>query len=216
MSDSFCVYEHVFPNGKRYIGISSNAEKRWRNGKGYETQPKVARAIKKYGWDNIEHNIIVDNVTKGQAETLERYLIAELHTIDNGYNVAIGGENINGYYLDEYILSMIRYAENRLSITIYPVTSTGGEEISIVDIVSEGKTEKGRAEWANEASRAVTLKHRKYSPTKEDDVLCFWFHMREYYLLSMMVETGQDVTDWKEAICPFERYTASQLAVGYL
>lgn len=210
MADSFCVYEHVFPNGKRYIGISSNAEKRWRNGKGYETQQKVARAIKKYGWDNIEHNIIVDNVTKGQAETLERYLIAELHTIDNGYNVAIGGESINAYYLDEYILSMIRYAENRISTKVYPVRFTGGEEISIVDIVAEGKTEKGRAEWANEASRAVTHKHREYSPTDEDDVLCFWFHMREYYLLSMEVKMGQDVTDWEEAFCPFERYKAGK------
>lgn len=210
MADSFCVYEHVFPNGKRYIGISCNAEKRWRNGKGYETQPKVARAIKKYGWDNIEHNIIVDNVTKGQAEALERYLIAELHTIDNGYNVAIGGESINAYYLDEYILSMIRYAENRISTKVYPVRFTGGEEISIVDIVAEGKTEKGRAEWANEASRAVTHKHREYSPTDEDDVLCFWFHMREYYLLSMEVEMGQDVTDWEEAFCPFERYKAGK------
>lgn len=211
-SRTYCVYEHIFPNGKRYIGISSDAEKRWRNGKGYKKQTKVAKAIKKYGWDNIEHNIIVDNVAKEQAETLERYLIAELHTIDNGYNVAIGGENINGYYLDEYILSMIRYAKNRLSITVCPVRFTGGEEISIVDIVAEGKTEKGRAEWANEAWRAVTHKHREYSPTNEDDVLCFWFHMREYYLLSMKVETGQDVTDWKESDCPFERYTASQLA----
>lgn len=210
MNKNYCVYEHIFPNGKKYIGISCDAEKRWRNGKGYETQPKVARAIKKYGWDNIEHNIIVDNVTKGQAETLERYLIAELHTIDNGYNVAIGGESINAYYLDEYILSMIGYAENRISTKVYPVRFTGGEEISIVDIVAEGKTEKGRAEWANEASRAVTHKHREYSPTDEDDVLCFWFHMREYYLLSMEVKMGQDVTDWEEAFCPFERYKAGK------
>lgn len=202
----FCVYEHVFPNGKRYIGISSNAEKRWRKfGTGYETQPKVARAIKKYGWDNIEHNIIVDGVTKGQAETLERYLIAELHTIDNGYNVAIGGENIKGYYLDEYILSMIRYAEKRFPFAVAPIMFTDGK-ISIVDVVAAGKTEKGRAEWANEASRAVIHKHRKYSTTDEDDVLCFWWHMREYYLLSIKMEMGQDVTSWEENGCPLERF----------
>ena len=58
---------------------------------------------------------------------------------------------------------------------------------------------------ANEKARAVTLKHRKYSPTNEDDVLCFWFHMREYYLLSVLVETGQDVTSWKEGQCIFEK-----------
>lgn len=55
MKNSYCVYCHTFPNGKRYVGISSDCEKRWRNGKGYETQPKMNRAIQKYGWENIKH-----------------------------------------------------------------------------------------------------------------------------------------------------------------
>ena len=109
MSCDYCVYEHVFPNGKKYIGITRDTHARWRNGKGYETQDKVNRAINKYGWDNIQHNIIVDGITKEQAETLEKYLIAELHTINNGYNVSSGGENITAYYLDAYVLKMINY-----------------------------------------------------------------------------------------------------------
>lgn len=202
---NYCVYEHIFPNGKRYIGISNNAEKRWRNGKGYETQPKMARAIKKYGWDNVGHNIVVDNVTKEQAETLERYLIAELHTIEDGYNVSTGGQGVNAYYLDEYILSMIRYAKSRFD-NLCPIRFTGGEEISIVDIVEEGKTEKGRAEWASEASRAVTLKWGEYRPTNEDDVCTYWHHMREYYLLSLKMALGQDVSDWTEMGAPLETH----------
>lgn len=94
MSKSYCVYEHVFPNGKRYIGITCDVEKRWRNGKGYETQGKIANAIRCYGWENVKHNIIIDGISKEQAEKLERYLIAELDTIVNGYNTTIGGENI--------------------------------------------------------------------------------------------------------------------------
>ena len=54
VNKNYCVYEHIFPNGKKYIGISCDAEKRWRNGKGYETQPKIARAINKYGWKDDE------------------------------------------------------------------------------------------------------------------------------------------------------------------
>ena len=65
----FSVYCHTFPNGKKYIGISKDAEKRWGvNGCGYNTQPKMARAIKKYGWDNVDHEIIVDGLEKEQAE----------------------------------------------------------------------------------------------------------------------------------------------------
>jgi len=205
MEKLYCVYEHVFPNGKKYIGISSDAEKRWRNGKGYETQGKIANAINKYGWDNVKHNIIVDGITKKQAETLEKYLIAELHTIDNGYNTSTGGKSIVAYYLDDYVLRMINYAvKNYPKNYIWPVIFNDGE-VGIVEIVAEGKTDRGRAEWANEASRAVTHKHRRYSPTNEDDVFAYWFHMREYYLLTLMIETGKDVSNWKEEIYQFER-----------
>lgn len=32
----FCVYKHLFPNGKCYIGITSmSPNKRWNNGHGY-------------------------------------------------------------------------------------------------------------------------------------------------------------------------------------
>lgn len=205
MEKLYCVYEHVFPNGKKYIGISCDAEKRWRNGKGYETQGKIANAINKYGWDNVKHNIIVDGITKKQAETLEKYLIAEFHTIDNGYNTSTGGKSIVAYYLDDYVLRMINYAvKNYPKNYICPVIFNDGE-VGIVEIVAEGKTDRGRAEWANEASMAVTRKHRKYSPTNEDDVFAYWFHMREYYLLSLMIETGKDVSNWKEEIYQFER-----------
>ena len=108
---TYSVYEHVFPNGKRYIGISCEPEKRWNGGHGYDVQPKMKRAIQCYGWDNIEHNIICEELPKEQAERLEMYLIDKLDTIDNGYNVSIGGDNINSYYLNEHVLYMLRESD---------------------------------------------------------------------------------------------------------
>ena len=105
---TYSVYEHVFPNGKRYIGISCEPEKRWNGGHGYDVQPKMKRAIQCYGWDNIEHNIICEGLPKEQAERLEMYLIDKLDTIDNGYNVSIGGGKVKGYYLSEHVLEMLR------------------------------------------------------------------------------------------------------------
>lgn len=208
MNRDYCVYEHKFPNGKKYIGITSDAKKRWRNGKGYETQDKVNRAINKYGWDNIQHNIIVDGITKEQAEALEKYLIAELHTIKNGYNVSSGGENITSYYLDAYVLKMInsakRYKEKYDITYIFPIKLSDGI-VGIVSLVEEGKTDKERAEWANEASRAVVQKHRRYSTTSEDDVCSYWFHMREYLILDIYVKQGKNVENWCEDIFFFER-----------
>lgn len=35
----YTVYMHVFPNGKKYVGITSqDVSRRWRDGKGYEGQ----------------------------------------------------------------------------------------------------------------------------------------------------------------------------------
>lgn len=207
MNKNYCVYEHIFPNGKKYIGISCNVKERWRGGKGYENQPKIARAINKYGWENVTHNIIIDGISREQAETLEKYLIAELKTIDRGYNTSAGGTCPVSYYLNAYTLAMINYAKKNFEPNfIYPVSFNDGEEIGMPEIVAEGKTDKEIAEFFNEATRAVTMKHRKYSATSEDDVFAYFFHMREYYLLSLDMKLGVDVSQWKESICYHEKY----------
>lgn len=87
---NWCVYIHTNKtNGKRYVGITGQEpERRWRNGEGYSTQPFYA-AIKKYGWDGFEHEIVAQNLTCKQAENMEKELIAKYHSLikDGGYNI---------------------------------------------------------------------------------------------------------------------------------
>ena len=88
----FCVYELVFPNGKRYIGITMRKpECRWRKGKGYSS-PKIKNAIEKYGWDNIEKNILYTGLTVEQASKKEQELISKYDAFRNGYNSSLGGD----------------------------------------------------------------------------------------------------------------------------
>ena len=62
------VYVHVFPNGKRYVGITTQKpSKRWQRGKNYTHNLRLERAIKKYGWDNIKHIIIGEYRTAEEA-----------------------------------------------------------------------------------------------------------------------------------------------------
>jgi hypothetical protein len=132
--NSYCVYEHLFPNGKRYIGITSTEpETRWRCGEGYKTQKKIANAIKHFGWNNIQHNVIADNLTKEQAASLEEYLIATLDTIESGYNDAIGGDNINTCYLNAHILYMLR--ESRIIDEQYGIVESSDTIMAAVDSV---------------------------------------------------------------------------------
>ena len=91
----YTVYEHVFPNKKRYIGITSqNPERRWQRGYGYKTQYFINLAIEKYGWDNIQHNILETNLTEKEAKAKERYYISKYKTNDlkYGYNRTVGGD----------------------------------------------------------------------------------------------------------------------------
>lgn len=99
---NYCVYIHTSPSGKKYVGQTKKKPKeRWANGKGYLSknkngkykQPAFANAILKYGWDNFEHEIIAINLTKEEADVLERALIKNLGTMDYkyGYNCAEGG-----------------------------------------------------------------------------------------------------------------------------
>lgn len=92
----YTVYMHEFPNGKKYVGITSqDVSRRWRDGDGYYGQA-VYNAILKYGWDNITHKILFDGLTKEQAEEKEVEPIKLYKTTshENGYNVELGGNAV--------------------------------------------------------------------------------------------------------------------------
>ena len=91
------VYQHKNKtNGKSYIGITcETVQKRWgKNGYRYKEkyQPKFYRAIKKYGWDNFEHNILLSDLTYEEAIQKEKELIEFYDSYNNGYNNTKGGE----------------------------------------------------------------------------------------------------------------------------
>ena len=90
---------HTTPNNKRYIGITSNTKLRWRNGCGYSEQ-LFGRAVKKYGWTNIKHEILVDNLTYEEACDLEQFYIAFYNTMNSkfGYNRTLGGDGSKGIH----------------------------------------------------------------------------------------------------------------------
>lgn len=90
----YTVYQHIFPNNKVYIGMTSQELKmRWKNGNAYRRQIYLFRAIKKYGWNNIEHKILLTNLSKEEAESEEIRLISKYKSNKKqyGYNIENGG-----------------------------------------------------------------------------------------------------------------------------
>lgn len=98
---SYCVYIHTFPNGKHYVGLTMQApERRWNNGHGYKDSPKMAKAIKKYGWENVRHEILLTGLTKAEAEAEEIHLIKKYDSIENGYNIQHGGNTTGTHNIE--------------------------------------------------------------------------------------------------------------------
>lgn len=95
---TWTIYEHISPSGKIYIGITShkNINQRWRNGNGYVGCKLFYRAIEKYGWDNIGHNIIATGLGEYTAKNMEKDLISYYKSKNISYNITDGGDGIIG------------------------------------------------------------------------------------------------------------------------
>lgn len=108
----FTVYMHIVPKeindygyDKYYIGITgTSVEQRWgSNGCRYKLgngrhEGLFYRAIQKYGWDNIKHIILFENLTEKEAWDKEIDLIKKYKSNDPkyGYNHTSGGGGTNG------------------------------------------------------------------------------------------------------------------------
>lgn len=73
---SECVYRHIAPDGRVYIGIAQEpAHIRWANGNGYKDNPEFWECICEVGWDNITHEIVATGLYKSEARKIESGLI---------------------------------------------------------------------------------------------------------------------------------------------
>ena len=114
MDNNYSLYVHIFPNGKLYFGITrQNAYTRWgKDGSGYKKQP-IYEAILEFGWDNILHYILKQNISREEAVKLEKGLIASYSELV--YNVAKGGgcgsNALPSFELDGKILTSNEIAE---------------------------------------------------------------------------------------------------------
>lgn len=112
------VYKHTTPSNKVYIGITSQEpEKRWLSGHGYRNT-YFAKAIKKYGWENIKHEIIFSQLDEVEAKEKEVELIELYQSYDRqyGYNCTRGGDGTAGLIRSK---EQIQNLKNLLSKTVY-------------------------------------------------------------------------------------------------
>ncbi len=92
----YCFHNQV--NGKKYIGRTIHLIQRYSNHKhAHKTNryPNTAlyRAFNKYGWDNFVFGIVEECE---DDKDREMYWIQYYDTMNNGYNLTLGGEGVIG------------------------------------------------------------------------------------------------------------------------
>ena len=84
-------------NGKIYIGQTCNSlrDRSGKNGNLYTQCKKFGRAIKKYGWKNFKPVVLLENLTRDEANLFETELIKKYDTTNDmkGYNISLGGND---------------------------------------------------------------------------------------------------------------------------
>lgn len=84
-------------NGKVYIGQTKSSLNRrsQKDGRNYQGCRHFYNAIQKYGWENFVPEILADNLTSDEANTLEIYYIDKYDSTNRqkGYNISFGGDN---------------------------------------------------------------------------------------------------------------------------
>jgi len=80
-------------NGKQYVGLSKEFQKRLISHKCAKTKSAFHAAIKEYGFDKFVFSHIADAFDLQSACDLERMLIQQHNTLSpNGYNLTVGGQ----------------------------------------------------------------------------------------------------------------------------
>ena len=102
----YSIYVHTFPDGKKYVGMTSqDVENRWQLGWGYKDQKNVFKAINSVGWNNIQHEVIETVEDKKTALKREEYYTLLWHSNEPefGYNILAGntGARRLGYHDSE-------------------------------------------------------------------------------------------------------------------
>lgn len=103
--NNYCVYKHIAPDGRIYIGITSQKPKaRWQSGNGYKGNSYFTRAIEKYGWHNFSHTIIADRLSEDAAKSIEICLISSYRSNNRkyGFNISSGGESKKGTKISDW------------------------------------------------------------------------------------------------------------------
>lgn len=174
-------------NSKVYVGVTNNYEKRMRE-HSYGRGNRLARAVRKYGWENFDSYIL----TETEDRDLEKFYIS-LFSANNpecGYNLTEGGDGSLGYVVSEETREKQRKAKVGRTLTDDHKRKIGGSntgrEFSDETRAKIAERLKGNTNFAGhtfseETKKVLSEKKSKhYTFMSPDGVKTEIFNMRKF------------------------------------
>lgn len=138
----FIVYKYTSPSKRNYIGVTKypevrrkqHASKEWN----LDDDTKFAKAIRKYGFENLKYEVI------DQAETLEEVCQKEIHwikfydSISSGYNISTGGDWNASFKHDEKVIDDVIYLLKHTSKKLREIAEQTGLSIAFISDIKNG------------------------------------------------------------------------------
>lgn len=139
------IYMMVFPNGKQYVGLTTEGLRtRMRKHRAdarrldKPTKPVVHKALLKYGFENVNVSVLESNIRSDDLLKLrEQYYVKRFNTLrPAGYNSTEGGDHIARKTPDqlEKMAEKLKTAKVRYAIVMYART---GERLKTFDRVED-------------------------------------------------------------------------------
>lgn len=123
--ETYIIYRLTSPSNKSYIGYTSKlinfrfnqhiyGYNYYVSNKKYYGSTKLYKAFKKYGHENFVKEIIGQFQTKEEALQFEINMIKKYNSINEGYNIAVGGQGGSKPVSEETKLKMSIAAKGRI------------------------------------------------------------------------------------------------------
>lgn len=184
MNNTYTVYMHITPSNKKYVGITKQKPKdRWNSGSGYRHNKYFYSAIKKYGWNNIQHEILFEGLTKEEAKDKEIELIALYNLTDRrfGYNITKGGDGLQGMVISKETKKKMSLNHHNVSGTNNPASRSvvNMNNLIVYKTIRDANKSVGK-NYRNSSISAVCNGKRNYAGKDENGNRISWKYLDDY------------------------------------
>lgn len=183
-NNTYTVYMHITPSNKKYIGITKQIpKKRWNSGSGYRHNKYFYSAIKKYGWNNIKHEILFEGLSKEEAKNKEIELIELYNLTDRrfGYNITKGGDGLHGMIISDETKRKMSLNHHDVSGTNNPASRSvvNMNNLIVYKTIRDANKSVGK-NYRNSSISAVCNGKRNYAGKDENGNRISWKYLDDY------------------------------------